>query len=169
LAQAALGRPPQDVPPSLPLYWRHMKKLLLAVLASAVLSPLSASAETPVMDSAAMMANGTPARAVMDGGREAPGAVPATPGEGQRVVRTGSGANLVVGRPTAGTPPPPEQSEPGFFSKAWDFVKKPSFLAPAGMAVAMGAMGAMIAGPLGAITGALIGALFGFIFVKAMG
>jgi hypothetical protein len=145
-----------------------MKKLLLAALALSALTPAFA-VETPAMDQASMLANGTPARAMMDGGRGAPGAVPAAGAEGQRVVTTGSGANITVGRPTTGSPPPPEASEPGFFSKALDFVKKPSFLVPGGMALALGAMGAMVAGPLGALTGALIGALFGFIFVKAMG
>lgn len=145
-----------------------MKKLLLAALALSVFSPALA-VETPAMDQAAILANGAPARSVMDGGRSAPGATPAGTAEGRRVVRTGSGADIVVGRPTTGAPPAPEPSEPGFFSKALDFVKKPSFLVPGGMAVALGAMGAMVAGPLGALTGALIGGLLGFIFVKAMG
>lgn len=143
-----------------------MKNLLLAAPLLALLSPAHANAP---LTQAEMMANGTPAGAMMDGGRPGTGAVTAVPASGQRVIRTGSGANLTVGPRTTGTPPPPAPKEPGFFSKAWNFIKQPSFLAPAGMAVALGAMGAMVAGPLGALTGALIGGLLGWMFTKALG
>lgn len=144
-----------------------MKNLLLVAPLLAVLAPAFA-ADMPTMGQAEALATGTPARTMMDGSRQT-GAVPTGTPTGQRNIQTGSGANLTVGPRTRGTPPPPEKKEPGFFSKAWDFIKQPSFLAPAGMAVALGAMGAMVAGPLGAITGALIGGLLGFIFAKALG
>lgn len=100
-----------------------------------------------------------------------------TPGGAPVAANAGSGANVAPGRVgpgstpgrTTGQPPAPENNEPGFFGKLWNTVKAPNFLVPAGSALAFGAMGAMIAGPLGAITGAVIGGLLGFIFTKAMG
>lgn len=145
-----------------------MKNLLLAAPLLAALSPAFAT-EMPTLDAAQRLANGAPAGPMMDGSRQTGTVAAGAPAAGQRNIQTGTGANLTVGPRTRGNPPPPEKKEPGFFSKAWDFVKKPTFLAPAGMAVALGAMGAMVAGPLGAVTGALIGGLLGFIFTKALG
>lgn len=145
-----------------------MKKLPLLLVALS-LSPLAASAEPTnvALTEATVLAGGVPARAVMDGGladrtvvaQAGPGAVAPTV--------TASAATLTPrGAPPAAAPAATE--EPGFFSKAWDFVKKPTFLVPVGTALAFGAMGFMIAGPLGALTGLAIGGLLGFIFTKAM-
>lgn len=145
-----------------------MKSLLLAAPLLAALSPAFA-ADMPTLDAAQRLANGAPAGPMMDGSRQTGAVAVGTPTPGRRNIRSSTGADLSVGSRTRGNPPPPEKKEPGFFSKAWDFVKQPSFLAPAGMAVALGAMGAMVAGPLGAVTGALIGGLLGFLFAKALG
>ncbi|MDX6770822.1 MAG: hypothetical protein SF051_14905 [Elusimicrobiota bacterium] len=147
-----------------------MKTIPLALVLA--LTAASAHADGPALAQAQALADGAPAAAVIDGQRQAAPVVAAAgaPGDGARVVTTGARGNITInGRTPAAPARAAEPSEPGFFAKTWAAVKKPSFLVPAGMALAMGAAGAMIAGPLGAITGALIGGLFGFIFTKAMG
>lgn len=144
-----------------------MKNPLLAVPLLAALTPAFA-ADMPTLDAARRMEAGTPASTMMDGARQTGETPMATPG-GQRTIRTSTGADLTVSGRTRGTPPPPEKKEPGFLAKTWGFLKQPTFLAPAGMALALGAMGAMAAGPLGALTGAVIGGLLGFLFTKALG
>lgn len=144
-----------------------MKKptVMLAVFAALA---ASASAEPVAYDQANLLAGGAPARAVMDGG-SGKGLVlaQATTAGGERAggMRRNTGASLFQ----RAAPPAPRKKEPGFFSKAWAYVKTPGFYVPAGGALTFGAMGAMMAGPLGALTGAIIGGLLGFIVSKALG
>ena len=147
-----------------------MKTIALAFAALSTFAALAA-AEPRALKEAAMMADGTPARVVMDGGTTGSMVVAqaaATPaGAAERPPMRPS----AVLSPRAATPAPAAKAkdEPGFFSKTWDKVKSPSVYVPALAAVSLGAMGFMVAGPLGALTGAVIGGLFGFIFAKAMG
>ncbi len=145
-----------------------MKKPLLVLALS--LAAVSARAENVALDQAARLANGVPAAAMMDGARDTTVVADATPGgpAPARVVTTPARGDIAI---SGRTPAAPSRtaSEPGFFSRTWTSIKKPGFLVPAGMALALGAGGAMVAGPLGAIAGALIGGLLGFIFSKALG
>lgn len=155
------------------LYCRPMKTTLF-LLATSILSS-SASADGPARLDANRLAGGVSAGVVIDGQRGRTGDASVVVADrrtgGARIVPTRSRGDITVGRPTVAAPRPErrESGEPGFFSRTWDSVKKPGILIPGGMALALGAGGAMVAGPLGAITGAVIGALFGFIFAKALG
>lgn len=147
-----------------------MKTIALAFAALSTLAAFT-SAEPRALKEAAMMADGTPARLMMDGAATdgmvvAQAAVVPAGAPAQPAMRPAA-----VLSPRAATPSPAaaKKDGPGFFSKTWDKVKSPSVYVPAIGALSLGAMGFMVAGPLGALTGAVIGGLFGFIFAKAMG
>lgn len=140
------------------------------LLLSLPLLGLATFASADAMSEASALAGGASAARVMDGRPAASGGEPvAATAPGGRFVRTSSGATLALSPRTNGPAPEAAPKEPGFFSKAWDFVKTPTFLVPASTTLSFGAMGAMIAGPLGALTGMAIGGLLGFIFLKALG
>jgi hypothetical protein len=146
-----------------------MKKPLL--LLALCFAAASAHADTVALGQAEALAGGASANAVMDGATGS-GTVTAdaTPGGERRTVPTTSRGNITIGGRTPAAPSRTSgESRPGFFSRMWSSVKKPSFLIPAGTALAFAAGGAMVAGPIGALTGALIGGLLGFIFTKALG
>ena len=147
-----------------------MKTIALAL---AVLSTFAAfaSAEPAAMSQAAMLADGTPARVVMDGGTTGNMVVAQAAATPAGAAERPPMRPAAVLSPRAATPAPAaaKKDEPGFFSKTWDKIKTPGIYVPAIGALTLGAMGFMVAGPLGALTGAVIGGLFGFIFAKAMG
>ncbi len=146
-----------------------MKKLPLSLSAVALLTAFAAAEPSRVaINEAALLSNDArAARAVMDGGTaDATVLAQAAPGMSPPpATLTPTGANPQL---RAAPPAAPAKDEPGFFSKAWDSIKTPSVFVPVGTAIVFAAMGAMIAGPLGALTGLAIGGLFGFIFTKAL-
>lgn len=151
-------------------YTAYMKNMTLAFAALSVFAAV-ASAEPTAMNEATMLANGIPARLVMDGTINDGSVVAQAAPAGTATREMPQMRSSAVLAPRAATPSPAAKpkDEPGFFSKAWDKIKTPAIFAPAIGALTFGALGFMVGGPLGALTGVAIGGLLGFIFAKAMG